>query len=63
MRVRMLTHISGTRDGAHWPATGGQVDLPDAEAADLCRAGLAEPVATLTRETATAPTPSLRKAT
>lgn len=45
MRVRMRVAMSGTRDGADWPPLGGTIDLPDAEAADLCAAGLAQPVA------------------
>lgn len=45
MKVKMLVAVSGTRDGEAWPARGETADLPDAEAADLCAAGLAEPVA------------------
>lgn len=41
MRVRLLATISGTRDGVEWPARGGFVDLPESEAADLIRSGLA----------------------
>ena len=54
MRVTMNTQISGTRDGADWPAKGEQIDLPDAEAADLLSAGLASAVKDAA-ETATAP--------
>lgn len=43
MRVRMRVQISGTRDGREWPPRGGLVDLPAAEAAQLCAAGMAEP--------------------
>lgn len=45
MRVRMRTHISGTRAGVDWPPAGGEIDLPDDEGARLCAAGMAEPVA------------------
>lgn len=45
MKVRMKVAVSGTRNGQDWPAKGGQMDLPDGEGADLCSAGLAEPVA------------------
>lgn len=45
MRVRMKVGLSGTRNGQPWPASGDEVNLPDAEGADLCAAGLAEPVA------------------
>lgn len=46
MRVRMLIQISGTRNGQPWPAKGGTVDLPDAEAKHLCESGIAEAVKT-----------------
>ena len=45
MKVRMKTQLTGTRNGARWPAPGGEVTLPGNEGADLCAAGLAEPVA------------------
>lgn len=41
----MKVQISGYRNGVRWPAPGGEVTLPDLEGADLCRNGLAEPVA------------------
>lgn len=41
MNVRLTTQISGTRNGADWPIPGSVVDLPDAEAKDLIRAGQA----------------------
>jgi hypothetical protein len=44
MKVRMNIHITGSRNGVRWPAAGGEVVLPDNEAADLCAQGLAEPV-------------------
>lgn len=43
MRVRMTTHIGGTRNGEEWPAIGGVIDLPDHEATDLISAGYAVP--------------------
>lgn len=61
MRVRMLTAVSGTRNGAHWPPKGGEIDVPDAEGASLCRNGLAEPVAVVHEPVkATAPAPARR---
>jgi|GEM_PF-2447663 len=58
----MKVDVSGTRDGVDWPARGEIADLPAHEAADLIRAGLAEPASgaapKATRndvETATAP--------
>lgn len=38
----MRAQISGTRNGAEWPAPGGVIDLPPEEAASLCVMGLAE---------------------
>ncbi|MEU7293335.1 hypothetical protein AB0A76_09045 [Streptomyces exfoliatus] len=55
MRIRMRVKISGTRDGVEWPDKGGFVDLPDAEAAQLLRDRVAEPLPALpVEETATA---------
>lgn len=45
MRVRMKVDMSGTRNGERWPARGGELVVPDAEGADLCTQGLADPVA------------------
>lgn len=45
MKIQMKTKIAGSRNGVRWPVAGSVVDLPDGEAADLCAAGLAEPVA------------------
>ncbi len=42
MRVKMLVSISGTFNGQDWPAKGGVIDLPDAEATHLLAGGLAE---------------------
>jgi len=44
VKVKMQVYISGTRNGEAWPAAGGEVDLPDAEAAKYCANGLAIPV-------------------
>lgn len=55
MRVRMKVEVSGTRNGHPWPRRGEVVDVPDAEGADLCAAGLAEPVVDDRVETAVAP--------
>jgi hypothetical protein len=41
----MKADISGSRNGQLWPKRGEVMELPDDEAADLCAAGLAEPVA------------------
>jgi hypothetical protein len=42
--VRLQGDISGTRDGQPWPPRGTRIDLPDLEAMDLCRTGMAVPV-------------------
>ena len=41
MKIIMRAAISGTRDGTLWPPVGGEIDVPDAEAADLITACLA----------------------
>lgn len=41
MRVVMLAHITGSRNGVEWPAVGEEIDLPDAEATTLIAQGLA----------------------
>ncbi|MGW4886911.1 hypothetical protein [Streptomyces murinus] len=45
MKIRMKTDVSGSRDGQPWPRRGSTLEVPDAEGADLCKAGIAEPVA------------------
>lgn len=45
MKVRMKATITGCRNGVNWPAPGETIDLPDNEAAEMCAAGYAEPVA------------------
>lgn len=67
MLVRMKVSMSGTRNGQDWPPRGSVLELPDAEGADYCRTGMAEPVAvfgTAKAETATVsvPAPELRDA-
>lgn len=44
MKVRMRVQISGLRDNERWPAVGEVKELPDAEGANLCAKGFAEPV-------------------
>jgi len=39
--VRMIARISGTRDGADWPARGETLSVSKSEAEDLIRQGLA----------------------
>lgn len=45
MKVRMKLHLTGTRNGVRWPEAGETKSLPEGEALDLIRAGLAEVVA------------------
>jgi hypothetical protein len=45
MLVRLRAQITGTRNGQPWPPSGTVLELPDAEAAGLCRARLADPMA------------------
>lgn len=40
-KVKMVARISGTRNGADWPAPGEVADVPADEAAALVAAGLA----------------------
>jgi hypothetical protein len=69
----MRMKISGARNGAPWPAPGGVVDLPTAEAQKLVSAGMAVPARVETSavpaaevsappepETATPPAPKRR---
>jgi hypothetical protein len=52
----MKVAMSGTRSGVDWPPYGGVLECGDAEGAQLCAAGIAEPVAEPERvETATLP--------
>lgn len=62
MKVQMVVKISGTRDGADWPAPGESITVPDAEGAELCANGLAVPVkSSPVVETADAPKTPARK--
>jgi hypothetical protein len=45
MKIKMKVQMSGTRNGAEWPDVGETVDLPKEEAAKMCAAGMAIPVA------------------
>ena len=55
MKVRMMFQISGTRDGERWPVVGECMVVSDAEGAELCAQGYAEPVAEVAKvEKATA---------
>lgn len=45
MKIRMTAHVSGLRNGSLWPTRGDELVVDDAEGAELCSAGLAEPVA------------------
>lgn len=45
MKIRLKTVITGLRNGVPWPAVGETTEIPDNEAAEMCGAGLAEPVA------------------
>lgn len=60
MRVRMKVQMSGTRNGQSWPGLGEMVEVGDQEGADMCAAGLAEPVAADKVETAVTPEPEKR---
>ena len=57
MKVRMIAHITGTRDGELWPAPGGVIDVPADEAESLVAAGMAAPVEKVAPEKASAPEP------
>lgn len=43
MKIRMKTHLAGSRNGERWPQAGETKELPDGEALDLIKAGLADP--------------------
>ncbi|MEJ1195074.1 hypothetical protein [Pseudarthrobacter sp. CCNWLW207] len=58
--VRLVGRISGTRDGEDWPAPGETIALPESEANQLLRSGIAvDPDV----ETATATTAGVETAT
>lgn len=47
MKLKMKIEVSGNRgDGTEWPRIGGEIDVSDAEAADLIREGHAVEVTT-----------------
>lgn len=52
MKVKILTSIASSEWGA--PNIGDVVEVPDAEAKNLIKAGYAEPVETVKREKAVA---------
>lgn len=63
MKIRMKVDVSGVRDGQPWPPRGEEVEVGDQEGADLCAAGIAEPVAAVESvEKAVAPEPEKRTA-
>lgn len=41
-RVKMLSRLSGTRNGEPWPDVGDELDVPDDEADTLVALGHAE---------------------
>ncbi len=43
MRVVMTVSLSGMRNRQDWPPKGSVIDLPDAEALDYIRGGMARP--------------------
>ena len=63
MKVRMAVSMSGTRGGEAWPGVGEELVVGDEEGAQLCAAGLAEPVAEKPKaEKAVAPKAETRRA-
>jgi hypothetical protein len=68
-KVEIIRGISGSRDGEDWPAIGGFLDVPEGEAEDLIRMGLARAVVKEERavapksETATAKGPLTKAST
>lgn len=60
MKIRMKAALTGFRDGARWPGIGLVLIVSDAEGADLCAAGLADPVADTAPERAGPPSPDKR---
>lgn len=53
--VRLTVSLSGTRNGEVWPSRNSVMELPDAEGADMCAAGMAVPVPQDPVETAVVP--------
>jgi hypothetical protein len=58
MRVKLLVHLTGTRNGAEWPGYGEEIDLPDQEARDMIAGGMAQPVTTFRDAEKAVPTPA-----
>jgi hypothetical protein len=58
MKIRMKADVSGSRDGKAWPRRGAIVDLPETEAVQMCRNGMAEPVAEPDADVETATPPA-----
>lgn len=52
MKIKMKVQISGTRNGHDWPAVGEETTVTALEGAELCDAGMAEPVAETAKKTA-----------
>lgn len=44
MQVRLITRLTGLRNGVEWPAIGGIIDVPSDEAVNLISHGYAVPV-------------------
>lgn len=60
MRVRMKIKVSGLRNDQEWPEVGGEIDLPDEEAAGYCAHGYCIPVDTRDQDIETRQTPKRR---
>lgn len=58
MRVKLLVHLTGTRNGANWPNYGEEMDLPEIEATDMIAAGMAQPVTTFRDAEKAVPAPA-----
>lgn len=62
MLVKMLTQMSGTRNGDDWPPAGTTIELPADEAETLIYHRMAEPVAAAPVESAAVNTrPTIRR--
>ena len=44
MKVRLRVNLTGTRNGEAWPPKGAEMELPEAEAQDMIRGGMAEAI-------------------
>jgi hypothetical protein len=63
VKIRMLVGMSGTRGGQEWPPQCGVLEVGDEEGAQLCGAGLAEPVADRDKKTEKAVKPPAEERT